>query len=269
MKIKMENKQITNELNKKVKIMSKSINKMGPAVVSESGEYETVKAMGPLTINAPAITANNIKAMGPANFVDSTVEAENMKIQGPISGSGKLTIGDFHVNGPIKFSGEVIINEICKINGPVNLQGNFSGNSEVDVKINGPLNIQDIKDFKNVKINGPVQADSLTNITTLKINGKVQAEEISVSEGLVISLNSGESVIGKITGGRIEIGQDTKEGFFKNFFIKLNKPGTAVIDEIISDGTVELDHVNVKKVTARELFAGDDTEIGEYIEIQD
>ncbi len=249
--------------------MANSINKIGPAVISESGEYDSIKSMGPMTINAPAITANSIKAMGPANIVNSTIEAESIKIEGPVTGSGKLTIGDFKVNGPIKFTGDVVISDNCKINGPMNLEGNLSGNSEVDLKINGPLDTQGIKDFKNTKINGPVQADSLTDITTLKINGKVRTNEISVSEELVISLNSGESEIGKITGGHIEIGQDTKEGFFKNFFIKLNKPGTAIIDEIVSDGTVELDHVKVKKVTARELFAGDDTEIGEYIEIQD
>ena len=249
--------------------MSKSIKKMGPAVISDSGEYDTIKAMGPLTVNAPAITVNSISAMGPASFQDVTVEAQNMKIQGPISGSGKLEVGELHVNGPIKFSGDLILSEVGKINGPLNLKGSITGNSEVDFKVNGPLNADQLNEFKNVKINGPVEAESLTNINVLKINGKVNAREIQVSEELIISLNSGESTIGKVTGGHIEIGQDTKEGFFKNFFSKLNKPGNAVIDEIISDGTVELDHVKVKKVTARELFAGDETEIGEYIEIQD
>lgn len=249
--------------------MAKSIKKMGPAVISDSGEYETIKAMGPLTVNAPAITVNSLSAMGPASFHDATIEAQAMKVQGPISGSGKLEIGDLHVNGPIKFSGEVVISEACKVNGPVNLNGPISGNTEVDLKINGPFSADSVKEFMNVKINGPVEAESLTNINVLKINGKVNSNEIQVSEELIISLNSGESTIGKVTGGRIEIGQDTKQGFFNNFFSKLNKPGNAVIDEIISDGTVELDHVKVKKVTARELFAGDETEIGEYIEIQD
>ena len=245
--------------------MAKSIKKLGPAVISESGEYDSIKSMGPLTVNAPAITANSISAMGPAQLV----EAEEMKVQGPISGSGKLAISNLNINGPVKFSGDVTLSDSCKINGPVNLEGSITGNTEVTMKINGPLTADFIKEFSNVKINGPVETDSLTDIANLKINGKVQTNEISVSEGLVISLNSGESVIGKITGGRIEIGQDTKNNFFKNFFVKLNKPGYAVIDEINSDGVVELDHVKVKKVVARELFAGEETEIGEYVEIQD
>ena len=249
--------------------MAKSIKKLGPAVINESGEYDTIKSMGPLSVTAPAITAKSINAMGPAQLIDATIEAEEMKIQGPISGSGKLTIANLKVNGPIKFSGDLLLSDSCKINGPVDLEGSMTGNTEVTMKINGPLNTDFIKEFSNVKINGPVETDSLTNINNLKINGKVQTNEISVSEELIISLNSGESVIGKITGGRVEIGQDTKNSFFKNFFTKLKKPGYAVIDEINSDGTVELDHVKVKKVVARELFAGEETEIGEYVEIQD
>ncbi len=249
--------------------MAKSIKKLGPAVINESGEYDTIKSMGPLTVSAPAITASSVKAMGPAQISDSTIEAEELNVQGPVTGSGKLAIGNLKVNGPIKFAGDIELSDSGRINGPVNLDGSISGNTETDLKINGPFNSQSVREFKNVKINGPVEADFLKNIANLKINGKVSTDEISVSEELVISLNSGESVIGKISGGRIEIGVDPKQSFFKNFFTKLNKPGYAVIDEIVSDGTVELDHVQVKKVTARELFAGDETEIGEYIEIQD
>lgn len=249
--------------------MAKSIKKLGPAQISESGEYDEIKAMGPLLINAPAITATSVKAMGPAQIEDSTIETESLKVQGPINGSGKLVASEFNINGPIKFSGDIEISDVCKINGPVQLDGEITGNTEAELKINGPLELDNLKEFRAAKINGPVKAESLTNIANLKINGKVTAKEILVSEELVISLNSGETTIDKVTGGRIEIGQDTKSGFFKNFFTKLNKPGTAVIDEIVSDGTVELDHVKVKKVTARELFAGEETEIGEYIEIQD
>ena len=249
--------------------MAKSIKKLGPAIVSESGEYDSIKSMGPMTISAPAVTARKVSAMGPAVINDTTLEVEELKIHGPFTGSGKLTVATFNVNGPIKLTGDIDISDTCKINGPLVLNGSLSGNTEVEVKINGPVEADRLQDFKRVKINGPVKTESLTNIDTLKINGKVTADEISVSEELIISLNSGETNIKKITGGRIEIGQDTKEGFFKNFFIKMNKPGFAVIDTIVSDGTVELDHVKVNKVTARELFAGEETEIGEYIEIQD
>ena len=249
--------------------MAKSIKKLGPAIVSESGEYDSIKSMGPMTISAPAVTARSVSAMGPAVISESNLEVEQMKIHGPFTGSGKLTVGTFNVNGPIKLTGDIDVSDTCKINGPLVLNGSLSGNTEVEVKINGPVEADRLKDFKRVKINGPVKTESLTNIDTLKINGKVTADEISVSEELIISLNSGETNIKKITGGRVEIGQDPKEGFFKNFFIKMNKPGSAVIDEIISDDTVELDHVKVNKVTARELFAGEETEIGEYIEIQD
>lgn len=250
--------------------MAKSIKKMGPAVISESGEYDSIKSMGPMTVTAPAITANSLSAMGPATIKDSTIEAQEMKIQGPVSGSGTLTIEELKINGPVKFSGDVIVSDTCKINGPVTLDGNITGNTEVEIKINGPLEADNIKDAKITKINGPVHANSITNIDSLKINGKVEVDEIQVSDELIISLNSGESHIKKISaGGRVEIGTDPKSNFFKNFFLKLNKPGTAVIDEITSDGVVELDHVKVNKVIARELYAGEETEIGEYIEIQD
>ena len=247
----------------------KSFKKMGPAVITESGEYDSIKSMGPMSISAPAITANSLSAMGPATIQSSTVEVDEMKIQGPLTGSGSLKIANLKINGPVKFTGDIMLSDSGKINGPINLEGSLTGNSEVDLKINGPLGVDSVKDFNGVKVNGPVEADSLTNITTLKINGKVTTEEISVSEDLIISLNSGESVIGKITGNRIEIGQNTENSFFGKFFLKINNPGFATIDEIHSDGTVELDHVKVKKVVARELFAGDETEIGEYIEIQD
>lgn len=248
----------------------KSIKKLGPAVISESGEYDSIKSMGPMTIEAPAVTANSLSAMGPATIEDSNLEIQEMKVQGPVTGSGSLTIGSLNINGPVKFSGDVVLSDAGKINGPIELEGSISGNTEVSLKINGPFVADSVKEFDKVKINGPVEAQSLTNITNLKINGKVTSDEISVSDELIISLNSGETKIGKITGGnRVEIGQRTGDGFFKNFFIKLNKPGYAIIDEINSTGTVELDHVKVNKVIAKELFAGEETEIGEYIEIQD
>ena len=249
--------------------MAKSIKKVGPAVISESGEFDSIISMGPLTVNAPAITATTISALGPAILHDSAVEAQEMKVQGPVSGSGTLTVENLKINGPMKFSGDVTISETLKINGPINLEGSITGNTEVEIKVNGPLDSENIKEAKVVKINGPVNSNSITNIGSLKINGKVEVEEIQVSEELVISLNSGESKIGKISGGRVEIGVDPKSDFFKNFFKKFNKPGTAVIDEIKSDGVVELDHVKVNKVIARELYAGEETEIGEYNEIQD
>lgn len=249
--------------------MAKSIKKTGPAVVTESGEYDSIKSIGPLTVNAPAITASSIKAMGPATFHESAVEVQEMTIQGPFTGSGNLTVENLHVNGPIKYKGDVTISESGKINGPITLEGSMTGNTEVELKINGPLEAEHIKEAKTVKINGQVETISLVNIGSLKINGKVEVDEIQVSEELTISLNSGESHIKKVSGGRIEIGLNTKTDFFNNFFSKLNKPGTAIIDEINSNGVVELDHVKVKKVIARELYAGEETEIGEYIEIQD
>lgn len=247
----------------------KSIKKMGPAVISESGEYDSIKAMGPMSISAPAITANSLTAMGPATIQDSTIEVDEMKIQGPVTGSGSLSVAKLNINGPVKFEGNITLSEAGKVNGPISLGGSISGNTEVSFKVNGPLEAKIVQEFDKVKINGPVKSNLMTNISSLKINGKVEAEEISVSEELVISLNSGESVIEKITGGRIEIGQNMENNFFGKFFLKLNKPGTATINEIHSNGTVELDHVKVNKVVARELFAGDDTEIGEYVEIQD
>ena len=99
--------------------MAKSIKKTGPAVVTESGEYDSIKSMGPLTVNAPAITASSIKAMGPATFHESAVEVQDMTIQGPFTGSGSLTVENLHVNGPINYAGEVIISESGKINGPI------------------------------------------------------------------------------------------------------------------------------------------------------
>jgi cytoskeletal protein CcmA (bactofilin family) len=249
--------------------MAKSIKKLGPAVISESGEYDSIKSMGPLTINAPAVTAESVNAMGPAS-INSTLDVQEMKINGPLTGSGKGTFGNLNVNGPVKFEGEFVFNESGKINGPIQLDGNLTGNSEAVLKINGPLESISVTDFKKVKINGPIKTTKLTHIATLKINGKVETDEIEVSEELIISLKSGESIIKKVTGGRIEIGQKTESSnFFKNFFSKMGKPGTAVIDEIYSNGTVELDNVSVKKVVARELFAGENTEIGEYVEIQD
>jgi cytoskeletal protein CcmA (bactofilin family) len=222
--------------------------------------------MGPLTIMAPAVTVNSVKAMGPAH-IESTIEVNDLNINGPVTGSGKIIGSHVRINGPIKFSGDIEIDTTGKINGPTNIDGQFIGKEDVDFKINGPLNIQSMHDFGKVKINGPTSALKLTNFRQLEINGKTVADEIQVTESLTISLGRGETVIKKITGGDIEIGQ-LHDNFFNKIFSGKGSPGVGIIDEIESNGKVELDNVKVKKVIARELYAGENTEIGEYVEIE-
>ena len=246
-------------------------NKFGPVSISESGNYDSIKSMGPLTINAPAVTAESIKAMGPASL-KSTLEADKININGPGSGEGSIKVGTFKINGPFKYAGDISIKDAGKINGPCKVTGSFTGNSEVKFTINGPLEFQHMSDFNYIKVNGPTTGFSIKNVGTLGINGKVQLEEIEVSEQVTINLGKGETVIKSIKGGNIEIGilEDTNSFFgrlFKNVVSEDSKVRVGIIESIESNGVVELDNVKVKKVIAKELFAGENTEIGEFIEL--
>lgn len=244
----------------------KSLKKFGPVSVSESGQYDVIKSIGPLTISAPAVTANVIKSQGPA-VIQSTLEVEDFSINGPATGSGKIKVVNFKVNGPLKFQGDIDISHQGKLNGPCNLDGSFSGNSEVEFKINGPCTFKTMTDFSYVKINGPTSGIRIKGINILYINGKTIVEEIQVEEKLTINLGRGESVIKTITGSNIEIGQ-LNESFTSKFFSR-GEQGIAVIEEINSNGIVELDNVRVKKIIAKELYAGENTEIGEFVELED
>jgi hypothetical protein len=247
----------------------KSYKKFGPVSITESGEYESIKSMGPLTIKAPDVKAESIKSMGPA-VLKSELKAEKISIHGPCSGEGSISVGEFKINGPFKFAGDISIEGIGKINGPCNVAGSFSGNNETLLSINGPLNFESITGFNKVKINGPTTGFSINDVELLFINGKTIVEEINVSGKATISLGRGETVIKNVIGGDIEIGvlNDNNSFFGRLFKGNENKPDVcvAIIDEIHSDGIVELDNVKVKKVVAKELYAGENTEIGEFVE---
>ena len=128
--------------------------------------------------------------------------------------------------------------------------------------------------FHSIKVNGPTNGFSIKSVANLSIRGKTVLEEIEVSEKLTISLGKGETVIKTIKGGNVEIGILDEDNTFLGRLFKHgdfddSKVRVGLIEEIHSDGVVELDNVKVKKVVAKELYAGENTEIGEFLEIKE
>lgn len=250
----------------------KSMKKFGPVSITETGEYSSIKSMGPLTIKVPdeEVKAESVKSLGPA-VLKTHLNVEKISVNGPCTGEGTIMANIMKVNGPVKYSGNINVSEVGKINGPCVVSGSIIGKEKAILTINGPLEFSSITDFLTLKINGPTTGLAITNAGVVKIRGKVVLDKIQVRDNLTISLGKGETVIKSITGGDVEIGiLEEHSGFFgKMFKERANEPRIAFIEEIHSTGKVELDNVKVKKVTAKELYAGENTEIGEFIEIDD
>lgn len=227
----------------------KNLRKLGPLVITDSGPYGTIRGLGPVKAKVSDLTADHIKVDGPL-FLNN-VTAIKLSVNGP----SKFKIANFgtiKVNGPISAQ-EMVIDDKGSFNGPVSIPL-IKGNTETIIKINGPL-----------------IADRVENIKSLAVVGKVVSDIISVEDELIINLKLNTTEIKRIEANNVEIGRLTKNkvSFFGKILSRASKDaGTAIIDEIYARGVVELDNVQVRKITAKEVFAGENVEIGEFIELQ-
>lgn len=241
-------------------------------VVKEGGDYHTVRSNGPMTAKV-AFTAQNLRANGPFSAADS-VSAGEANFNGPAKIKGSASFGKVKFNGPAKIQGDLTIAEAVKVNGPLVLTGGLTATPEVDFKINGPYKGMFLTEAGYVKVNGPVNCGTVTNLRGLTVNGPVVADTVEVAEKLTIELGTGDTEIGMVKATDVEVGfnlsGNENRGILGSFFrLVKSEPGFGVIDEIHATGVVELDNVKVGKVVARELYAGENTEIGEFVELVD
>ncbi|MHA2366670.1 MAG: hypothetical protein ACXAC7_22145 [Candidatus Hodarchaeales archaeon] len=248
-----------------------NLKSFGPLRIKEEGDYGTVSAFGPCKATVP-FSADVIKVQGP--FVaNDDVSADVIKVNGPAVIEGVANFDKLKFNGPGTIRGRLEVNEKASVNGPLTVDESITGTSETLVKINGPLKTTHLSDADKVTINGPVNVETIQNVKTLKIKGQTRADSIQVDEKVSIDLKINVSEIKSIKAKNVEIGQNLTSPGGKGFLGKVfrgafdRSTGTAVIDEIHATGTVELDNVTVNKIIAKEVFAGDNTEIGEFIEI--
>ncbi|MHA1989857.1 MAG: hypothetical protein ACW981_03275 [Candidatus Hodarchaeales archaeon] len=249
--------------------------KFGPTELNESGEYGYIKSNGPFTANE-SFSVDDLKVNGPAT-ANFDAKIENGKINGPASFNGNLVVNSFlKVNGPLDIDGNLDIFGDAKVNGPVEADNVSSSNKEGTISINGPIETSSITGLDKVLIRGVLKTNLVDSVSSLKVSGRVKTETIKVKE-LKILLQNKRTVIDKIEAEFVEIGTEidddelyfSKVGVFDRLIKRVmsREPGYAEIDEIRSTGVVELDHVKVNKVYARELLVGEETEVGEFIDL--
>lgn len=215
-------------------------------VITEKDSYGRIKANGPF-LSEVTFDFEELKVNGSAK-IEEDASGADIKINGKCTVEARLTVERLKINGT--FNGtELEIFDYGKINGKTSAE-----------RIVGP---------GDLKINGKCFCDSITNIGSLKINGGGEVEHIEAKE-IVINIGS-DSSFGKIKAeGHIYIGHGEEHHLGQRFFRKLisEHKGIAEIEEIQTRGIVELDHCKVEKVYAKELFIGEECEIGEFIEIE-
>jgi hypothetical protein len=248
--------------------------KFGPVELNEPGEYGSIKSNGPFTANE-SFSVDDLKVNGPttANY---DAKIENGRINGPASFNGNLIVNSFlRVNGPLDIDGNLDIFGDTKVNGPLEADNLTSSNNEGTVSCNGPVETSSVTGLEKVLIRGVLKTNFVDSVSSLKVSGRVKTESIKVGE-LKILLHNKKTAIGKIEAESVEIGIEiddddlhinSKIGIFDRLIRRAisKEPGYAEIDEIRCSGTVELDHVKVNKVYAKELFVGEETEVGEFI----
>ncbi|HKZ42244.1 MAG TPA: hypothetical protein VJ044_14875 [Candidatus Hodarchaeales archaeon] len=257
--------------------------KFGPTSLNESGDYGTITSHGPFVASAD-FTVEVIKVNGPGKLGGSVKILESGKFNGPLVVDGDFTGNFVKVNGPMKIGGIIAIEEQLKVNGPSSGEV-LTGESNAEATFNGPVVFGAISSISKIIVHGPIQAKKISDVSTARLEGRVEVEAIEDVDSLKISLTddkSGITRIGTISAGEIEIGRDLDDpdfhgihGFefrlFKGAFKKriTRDEGYAEIAEIRAKGKVELDHVKVDRVFAKELFVGEETEVGEFIEVKD
>ena len=251
--------------------------KFGPAILTEPGDYGTITANGPFTAQE-SFTVESLKVNGPV-MVSHDAVIENGKVNGPATFRNNVTIKDtLKINGPLTIDGEFLILDRVKVNGPLKCENNISGKDTGKITVNGPLSSEKVSNLEQVYVRGPLKANQVDQVEKLKVSGRLEVPTIKAND-IRILLSGNTSIIGSIEADQVEIGTELDDEFFvrsKSLIIgKLIKkftqkePGYAEIDEIRTTGIVEIDHVKVKKVYAKELFVGEETEVGEFIELKE
>ncbi|MHA2366671.1 MAG: hypothetical protein ACXAC7_22150 [Candidatus Hodarchaeales archaeon] len=208
--------------------------------ITESGDYGKISTNGSIKANVP-FSVERLSVNGSVHSSDE-VSVEKLSI------NGKTIVGALNIQEKATFNGKVKTNRV-------------SANKEAKLVFNGKIITPEFSGGETIKINGHTEIDSISDAQNLKINGRVISESIEVKE-LVIDIKNSESKIGLIKADNVEIGVDLNRDYTRH-------KGFAEINEIQATGKVEIDHCKVNKVIAKELFAGEAVEIGEFIELLD
>lgn len=240
----------------------RSIKSMKSVKIDEEGDYGSISAMGSITGVVP-FTADEIKANGTLRII-RVAEIQECRVNGSFKAEEQVTLGTATINGSTK-AVSLTVGSKARFNGSTTIERSVEGSEDTSLVFNGSLTSPVIRNVGNLTVNGKSRVARFENLGSLTGNGSVEAELIEVRGKVTLEVGSSESTIGLIQAADVEVGHNLN-GTRTSMFGR-SPPGQASIDEIRATGKVELDHVRVKKVVARELFVGEDTEVGEFVEL--
>lgn len=243
----------------------------GNLSITQAGAYGKISSNGRVDAQVP-FSAQKIAINGRLE-AQSDVNVKEGTINGNATIKGNLTIDTITINGRTDVQGRLVVEEHVQLNGGVFVTVGVLGTPKGKLSINGNIETPEVMQLDNFSLNGRAKIKKIEQVNSLHISGSAYTENIEIAKDIVFRL-IGKSEIGKIKAQNVTIGQDIKdvnnrfELFGKEFILDIKKhDGFAEIDEIYATGIVELDHVKVNKVYAKELYIDDETEIGEFIEL--
>lgn len=243
----------------------------GKLSITQSGAYGKISSNGKVEATVP-FSAQTIAINGRLD-ADADVTVASGRINGSANIKGNLTITTISINGRTDIDGRLVIEEYGKLNGKTIVNAGILGVPKSKLSINGDVETPEILQIEDLSFNGRINVKKIEQVDNLYLNGNIFTESMDINNNLIIKLID-KSEIGKIKANNVTIGRnisnlDSKiELFGKEFHLNINQDnGFAIINEIYATGTVELDHVKVDKVYAKELYIDEATEVGEFIEL--
>ena len=118
---------------------------------------------------------------GPVTFSEDTELSEPISSMGPLVARGNLYANHISANGPCSIAGNLELDDLLRVNGPLKVKESLVLHKGAVAKINGPAKVEKGIIGGIVRINGPLRSEYIES-RSITINGPVTIEKDIVAE---------------------------------------------------------------------------------------
>ena len=118
---------------------------------------------------------------GPITFSEDTELTEPISAMGPLVARGNLCASHISANGPCSIAGNLELDDLLRVNGPLSVKGSLVLHKGAVAKINGPTRIDKGIIGGIVRINGPLRSEYIES-RSLTVNGPITIEQDLAAE---------------------------------------------------------------------------------------
>lgn len=235
---------------------------LGGIKITDEQDYGTIATTGGVKATV-SFAVDTISVNGSLKCErDATLRSGS--VNGAAKVVGNLELGKTVINGGLNTAFLHVTNSAI-VNGSCEVQGGIQLDPEAKLNVNGKVKTSTITGGKLLRLVGLLDIQEISEVTDLDIIGVLEGRTLSASGNITFDVRKQESSLVTIRATNVEVGYDLSDQEVEVF--KRDQAGHLVVEEIHATGKVELDHCTVAKVYAKELYAGDDVSIGEFIEV--